>query len=68
LQGADHGLSPDEIPALFDSEDIEDRQGLEIQKREGSFAKDSDRNGIGGSSAIFLNNLERIQELPEHLL
>ena len=33
-----------------------------------SFEEDFDRNGIGGLNGIYLNNLERIQELPEYLL
>jgi hypothetical protein len=39
-----------------------------LKATERGFGGDFDRNGIGGSSAIFLNNLERIQELPEHPL
>jgi hypothetical protein len=37
-------------------------------KRERSFEEDFGRNGIRGLNGIFLKNLERIQELPEHLL
>jgi hypothetical protein len=42
-------------------------QGLESQRRE-RLKEDFDRDGFGGLSGIFLNNLERLQELPEHLL
>jgi hypothetical protein len=36
--------------------------------QEMSFEEDFDRHGIGGLSGIFLKNLERLQELPEHVL
>lgn len=39
-----------------------------LKATERSFEEDFDRNGIGGSNGIWLNNLGRIQELPEYLL